>query len=370
MEQRGLAISPTAAVQTDAGVLNLSTGDVRIRVHPEAGAALPCRAGQMYPPPAGIPALREAVASTAGIAADQVLVAPGARLAILAVLSAALREGGDVLVPTPYWPSYPVIIAAAGGTFVPVPGTVGAGSLSARALDAACTPASRVLVINSPRNPDGAITPAEELRAAVSWAGRRGITVLFDQVYRGIPLAGRHAPTLADVLGQIPRHCVIIDGLSKSHALAGVRIGWALGTGDLLHGALALASHLLGGTSQAGQDTAIAALRDTALPQRIGTELSANLDRAHAAIADIPGARIPRPSGGIFLFPDLRACPGAQQAGGNIVTWLRQEHRVAVVDGAAFGAPGHIRLSFALPGDQLDEGLRRLRSALLRSRET
>jgi aspartate aminotransferase len=366
---RSLAISPTAAGQSDPDVLVLSTGDVRIPVYAEAGVSPPRRADQPYPPPAGTTALREAVAATAGVAADQVLVTPGARLAIFAVLNAALQEGGDVLLPTPYWSSYPTVIAVAGGAVVPVPGTVGDGSLSRRALDAACTTATRVLVVNSPRNPDGAVTSAEDLRTAVSWASSRGITVLFDQVYRGIPLADQYAPSLVSVLGQLPGHCVVVDGLSKSHALAGLRIGWAIGAGELLHRALALASHLLGGTSMPGQDAAVAALRDTALPRRIGTELSANLDRALAAMADIPGVHAPRPAGGIFLCPDLRSCPPARHAHGDVAAWLKREHRVAVVDGTAFGAPGHIRLSFALPADQLDKGLQRLRSALLRSRD-
>ncbi|MDA2804730.1 pyridoxal phosphate-dependent aminotransferase [Nocardiopsis suaedae] len=365
-----MSLSPTAAVSHGDGVIALTTGDVRVPVHPERGAAAPRRGDQPYPPPAGDAELRSLVAeqasrSAAEVPADAVLIAPGARVAALVVLRAA-AEGGDVLLPAPYWASYPAVIGAAGATAVPVPGDVGTG-VRAADLEAARTPATRAVVVNSPRNPDGALTPAEDLAAIADWAGRNGVTVLFDEVYRGVPLRGGRAPSALDLFGTLPDHCAVLDGLSKSHALAGLRIGWALASGGLLKRAQGLASHLVGGVSAAVQATAAEAVRDRGLPERVGGPLTENMRRAAKTLDALPGVDCPEPGGGIFLFPDLsrwlreRAPEAARH---DPVGWLRGEHGVAVVDGAAFGAPGHVRLSFALPADRLDTGLGRLRAAL------
>lgn len=361
-------MSPTAAVDHGDDLIVLSTGDVRIPVHPQdADQRAPLRADQTYQAPTGIVDLREAVAGER-VDPARVLIAPGARLAIHAVLSTVLGEGGEVLLPTPYWASYPELIKRSGGRTVPLPAQVGSGRIDLDVLEAHRTERTKVLVVNSPRNPDGAVTPARDLAAAAQWAEQHGITLLCDEVYRGVACTSEQAPTILDAFPQLPEHCVVVDGLSKSHALAGLRAGWAITAGDLTRRVAAVASHLLGGTSSAVQAIATDVLRGgEGMRIAIGKVLADHLLLAQQRLDRLPGVSCPPPGGGIFLFPDLSgwlAEHAPEQARRNLAGWLRDGHGVTVVDGAAFGAPGHIRLSFALPAPQLDEGLTRLESAL------
>ncbi|WP_030720077.1 aminotransferase class I/II-fold pyridoxal phosphate-dependent enzyme [Streptomyces griseus] len=365
------AISPTAAATTAADVIVLSTGDVRLPLHEKAEPFAPRAEDQPYRAPQGDVELRQSVAAYtaragAAISADQVVVTPGARQAIVITLRVLLEQRPEVLLPTPYWTSYPNLIGMAGGTAVRVPGTVGDGTLDVAALDAHRTARTGAVVVNSPRNPDGAITPGHVLREVISWADHHGIAVLFDQVYRGVALTSEPAPTIAGLYPELPDHCVLVDGLTKSHALAGLRVGWAVIPPPLRTPVVAQASHLIGGTCGPAQDAALTALADD-VPGRIREALTANLDRAVAALRGLPGLECAQPASGIFLFPDLRPwlthdAPDAARR--DLSGWLKKHHRVAVVDGGHFGAPGHIRLSFAVPAPQLDEGLHRLRSAL------
>lgn len=370
--------SPFRTAPTDHGidVTDLSTEDIRLPVHPTATATVPRRADQPYRPATGDARLRALVAehtSYAGgatIHPDQVIVTPGARQAILVALHATLPTRREVLLPTPYWSSYPQLIRLAGGIPVRVPGEPGDATLDLAVLDRRRTPATGAIVINSPRNPDGAVTPAPALRAILDWADRHGLYVLFDQVYRGVPLGTEPAPSITQLHPELPEHCVLVDGLTKSHALAGLRLGWAVVNGQLRDTMTKIAAHLIGGTSGPVQDIGAYVLsngRDTT--SRLGAALAANLDTALAGLADVPTLTCPRPAGGIFLLLDLRAWLASRYAPADarddLVRWLREQHRVSVADGAAYGAPGWVRISFAVPDETLREGVRRIRYALL-----
>jgi aspartate aminotransferase len=369
-----ISSSPTAPVAHDSDVAVLSTGDVRVPIHPPGAVPVPRAEDQSYGAATGEVELRTLVAryaSPAGgarIRPDQVIVTPGARQAVLLALSVLPPDRREVLLPTPYWASYPALIRLAGGVPVPVPGVVGDGLPAVAELAARRTPATGCLVINSPRNPDGAVVSAARLRDTVAWAGEHDIQVLFDQVYRGVPVTAEPPPTVAQIDVDLPAHCVLVDGLTKSHALAGIRLGWAIAGGPGHDAMAAVASHLIGGTCRAAQEVAVAALRhgpDT--PARVGAALRANLDLAVAGLAGLPGVSCPRPGGGIFLFPDLRgwlAAHAPPEARADLAGWLNTRHRIAVVDGAAFGAPGHIRISFGVPTETLQRGITRLRAAL------
>ena len=367
------SLAPTSPAGVDGGVLALSTGDVRVPVYPPASACPPRRADQAYPHPGGADSLRHAVsgyaaATGARVRAEQVFVAPGARLAILCVLAGAVTEHRHVLLPSPYWASYPVLIAAAGGIPVIVPGKPGQPFPDLDLLEAMRTPGTGALVVNSPRNPDGQVVAAPALRALVEWTAAHRIVLIFDQVYRGVPLPAAPPPSVLDLFGELPGHCAVIDSLSKSHALAGLRIGWALAAGELLTSAVNYGSHILGGTSMIAQEMAVAALGQAhAFRAELGEILQANLASLLGELAGIPCVTCARPQGGIFVFPDIRAWLAARApapARKNVTAWLRAAHHVAVADGAAFGAPGHIRLSFALPPSQVEAGGRALRLAL------
>ncbi|MFF7361530.1 aminotransferase class I/II-fold pyridoxal phosphate-dependent enzyme [Streptomyces sp. NPDC008125] len=372
-------LSPTAAGAHEQDVVVLATGDVRVPVHPAASAVRARRADQHYRAPAGDPDLRSLIARYAApegspvVSPEEVLVAPGARQALVAVLGAVLGERREVLFAAPYWASYPHLVKLVGGVPVPVPGPVGDGTLDVDAWEARRTPDTAAIIVNSPRNPDGAVIPEDLLRALIEWAGRHGLTVICDEVYRGVPLDGRTAPSVRDVFGELPEHCVVVDGLSKSHALAGLRFGWTIAPADIRARAVAVASHLIGNTSSLVQSAAAVVLAEGE-PERqlVGRELTANLDLAMKVLDSVEGLVCPRPEGGIFLFPDVREpLAGLGRLGEPRsealrapAAWLKDRHRVAVVDGAAFGAPGYLRLSFALPAPQLTTGLERLRHAL------
>jgi aspartate aminotransferase len=299
-------MSVTAATGTRADVIGLSTGDVRIPVYLEGTERGPRRADQPYRPPAGTPELREAVSEyltatgAAAVSPAEVLIAPGARLAILSVLAALPGETPEVLLPSPYWASYPTLIAAAGAR--PVIAAAGAGTAGTSLLadlEARATGATGAVVINSPRNPDGAVLPTGLVRKLTEWAAGRGLVLLFDQVYRDVPHPGGRPPSVLDLWDERPEHCVIVDGLSKSHALAGLRLGWAVASGALLAGAVAHASHVVGGTSSASQDAALRALRDgDSARAALGTTLAANLDATLRALDGLPGVTCAPPRGG------------------------------------------------------------------------
>lgn len=209
----------------------------------------------------------------------------------------------------------------------------------------------------------------ETLRAVLSWADHRGLLVLCDEVYRGVPSPGGPAPSARELRPGPSPHVVVVDGLTKSHALAGLRIGWALGHRSVIASAAVAGHHLFGGVSATAQRAAVAALADGGRVRvALGPVLAANQAYARDRLEELPGVACPGPAGGIFLFPDLRewlAGPAPEAAAADLAGWLRDRHRVLAADGAPFGAPGHLRLSFAVPPTELAAGLDRLRAAVL-----
>ncbi len=339
------SLAPTAVRAWADGVAVLSTGDVRIPLYP-SGNVGPRLADQRYRGAAGEPALRAAVAAASGVDAGQLVVTPGARQALLLAFATLPADRREILLTAPYWASY-----------APLAQAVGVQLTVVSDLRAAVGPATGAVLVNSPRNPDGAVRSAAEVAELVEWTAAAGVRLIFDQVYRSVPLPGSPPPSPLDA-GELPAHCLVVDGLSKSHALAGLRIGWLIGHPSLLAPASGLASHLIGGTSSAAQDVALAALgRPEADRRRVGAQLTANRDYGVARLSAVPGVECPTPAGGIFLFPAVPARP-------DLIGWLEREHAVAVVDGAAFGAPGHIRLSYGVEVEQFRVGVDRLAAAL------
>lgn len=360
----GVSASATARRPLPAGVVDLAAGDVRLPFpHPDDLSRTIGPADQAYPDTAGAPQLRARIAAyatgtgTARVTAEQVLVTPGARTAVLLTLLQA--AGREALLPVPRWGSYPALVQCAGARPVdygPWPDVA--------ILEAARTSCTAIVVINSPRNPDGAVVDAGTIATVLGWARQHGIVVLFDQVYRG--LAAPPAPSPLDLADTLVPGCVVVDGLTKSHAAAGIRLGWAI-TGDLMPALAAVASHLVGGVSTRTQQAALAALT---APAEARTAFLAGLAdqvrQAAARLDAIDGVRCPVPDAGFFLFPDLRGWLATIAPGpwSDLAAWLREEHGVAVVDGAAFGAPGHLRLSAAVDPHTLATGLQRITAAL------
>lgn len=351
------SLAPTAVRAWADGVAVLSTGDVRIPLYPSSASA-PRLADQRYRGASGEPELRSAIASFSRLDPAGLLVTPGARQALLLAFATLPAGRSEILLTAPYWASYAPLARTVGVTLTVLPDLA--------SLRAAAGPQTGAVLINSPRNPDGAVLGAADLAELVDWTREAGLRLIFDQVYRGVPLPGPAAPSPIELAGGLPSHCLLVDGLSKSHALAGLRIGWLAGAPELLAPAAGLASHLIGGTSSAGQDVALAALESSASARaELGRRLADNRDYGIERLDAVAGVRCARPDGGIFLFPDVADwLSAAGRTPGELVGWLEREHAVAVVDGTAFGAPGHLRLSYGVEPEQFRVGVDRLADAL------
>ncbi|HVB45632.1 MAG TPA: aminotransferase class I/II-fold pyridoxal phosphate-dependent enzyme [Streptosporangiaceae bacterium] len=364
--ERAVSFSPTAARDRSADVVVLSTGDVRVR-YPGRQSAVVRDVGQRYQEPQGLAALRSAVAGLAGPGLDpgQVLIAAGARQALLLIFAALVGSSRPrLVVPEPYWASYPALAESVGCEIIVARGP--AGEFDVAALRQAAGPRTGAVVLNSPRNPDGAILRPGELAELVSWTKAAGLLLVFDQVYRGVPLPGPAAPSPLHLPGGLPEHCVVVDGLTKSHALAGLRIGWAIAAPGLVSRLTALSSHLVGGVCLGAQEIALAALAEGADGRAsVGRVLAANRDDGVRRLAGIPGVRCGMPLGGIFLFPDLDGwLTDRGMAASDFVPWLEERHSVAAVPGSAFGMAGSVRLSYAVDEDVFQAGMDRLCAAL------
>jgi len=337
--------APTAVRAWADGVAVLSTGDVRIPLY-QKGESRPRLDDQRYRGAAGEPSLRAAIAEHNRLDPAALLVTPGARQALLLAFATLPADRREVIMTAPYWASY-----------APLAQAVGVQVRVVADLRGSVRPETGAVLVNSPRNPDGAVLSSDEVADLVAWTASGGVRLIFDQVYRGVPLPG---PVPASPLdgGMLPEHCLVVDGLSKSHALAGLRIGWLAAASELLTPASGLASHLIGGTSSAAQDIALAALSwPSADRAAVGEQLAANRDYGVQRLSAVAGVECPTPAGGIFLFPRVPIRD-------DLVGWLEREHAVAVVAGGAFGAPDHIRLSYAMDSDQFRVGVDRLTAAL------
>lgn len=343
-------------------------------------AALDEPANYHYSPPAGLPVLREAIAvnvsavSGVPIAAAEVAVANGGKQAIYNALSAVLDPGDEVLLPAPYWTSYPEQVALAGGVTVPVATTIDDDfKASVAALAAAVTPRTRVLIMTSPSNPTGSVYSEEELRAIGEWATEAGIWVLSDEIYHHFVY---DQATFSSIARFVPREqLIIVGGLAKSHVLTGWRLGWTISTPRIIKAITSFQSHTTGNVSNLSQRAALAALAGgDEFPLMMREVFDRRRVLAYDLLAATPRVRVTRPKGAFYLFADVRgALDGTLMHEGIPVTsslalssLLLEQIDVAVVPGEAFGAPGFLRFSYALEDAQLVEGLERIKTHFAR----
>lgn len=343
-------------------------------------AALLLPATYHYTPPAGLPALREAIAADVteytGVpfSASEVVVSNGGKQAIFNALSAVLNPGDEALIPAPYWTSYPEQVTLAGG--VPVAVHTGPESdykASVADLQAALSPRTRVLIMTSPSNPTGSVYSEEELRAIGEWATQAGIWVLTDEMYRHFTY---DEAEFASIVPFVPRgQLLVVGGLAKSHVLTGWRLGWVLSTATVAKAITSFQSHLTGNVSNLSQHAALAALSGgDEFPEMMREIFDRRRLLAYDILSTTPGFSVGRPKGAFYFFVDAReALDGRLDHDGEPVltsvqlsSMLLESVDVAVVPGEAFGAPGFLRFSYALDDEQLVEGLTRIRS-LLRS---
>lgn len=324
-----------------------------------------------YSPAAGLPELREAVVMKSqrdsGLECEigNVTITVGAKGAVYGACVALLDEGDEVLIPVPYWVSYPDIVALAGGVVRTVAATLERGyRVSVDDLEAARTPRTKMLIFCSPNNPSGAVYPRDEVVAIGRWAASHGIWVLTDEIYEHLVYGDAAFSSMPVEVPEVRERCIVINSVAKTYAMTGWRVGWMVGPPAVAAAVGRLQSHSTSNVTNVSQFAALAALEG---PMDSVWQMRTAFDRRrrlmHDLLVAIPGVESPEPEGAFYAFPGVdpqQALPGRGVATTlELAQVLLEVAEIAVVPGEAFGAPGSLRLSFALGDDDLVEGLRR-----------
>ncbi|MGA0237159.1 MAG: pyridoxal phosphate-dependent aminotransferase [Acidimicrobiales bacterium] len=375
-----LAVSNKAKAMKAAGenVIGFGAGepDFATPQHIVDAAIAACSDPAMhkYSAVGGLPELKEAIAAKtmrdSGYAVEpsQVLVTNGGKHAVYNCFEALLNPGEEVLLPTPYWTTYPEPIALAGGVTVPLITTAEGGfRVTVEQLEAARTPNTKALVFVSPSNPTGAIYPEEEIRAIGLWAAEHGIWVIADEIYEHLVYGDNVFHSIATRCPEIGDRMIVLNGVAKTYAMTGWRVGWMIGPADLVKAAQNLQSHSTSNVANVAQAAALAAVSG---PLDAVHEMREAFDRRrmtmYSMLSGIDGVLCPEPQGAFYAYPDFSALLGGEIRGHRVATTLDladvllEQAKVAIVPGEAFGVGGGARLSFALGDDDLAEGVARI----------
>jgi aspartate/methionine/tyrosine aminotransferase len=341
-----------------------------------AAAEQACRdpRNHRYTPSAGLPELREAIAdktlrdSGVSVRAGQVLVTNGGKQAVYQAFATLLDPGDEVLLPTPYWTTYPEAIRLAGGVPVEVLADETAGyRVTIDQLEAARTPATKVLLLCSPSNPTGAVHSPDEIRGIGAWALEHGIWVVTDEIYEHLVYGdARFSSVLAEV-PELAEQCVVLNGVAKTYAMTGWRVGWLIGPADVVKAATNLQSHLTSNVANVSQRAALAAVSgDLSAVQSMREAFDRRRQTIVSMLSQIDGVVCPVPDGAFYVYPSVAGVLGRQirgrrpQSSAELAELVLEQVEVAVVPGEAFGPSGYLRLSYALSDDDLVEGVGRL----------
>jgi len=328
-----------------------------------------------YTPAVGLPEMREAIAektlrdSGTKVDPSQVLVTNGGKQSVYTAFQVALNDGDEVLVPTPYWTTYPEAIKLAGGTQVDVfAGSDQDYKVTPEQLEAHYSPKTKALLMCSPNNPTGAVYSRAELEAIGKWAlSKEGLWVITDEIYQNLVYDGLKACSITELVPELSERTMMVNGVAKSYAMTGWRLGWLIAPPDAAKAAANLQSHLTSNVSNISQRAAIEAISGDQEPVR--QMLEAFDRRRKTAVAElnkIDGIITPTPEGAFYVYPDVSGLFGRDFAGRNfnssleLADFVLDEAEVALVPGEAFGPSGYFRLSYALGDDQLLEGIQRL----------
>jgi aspartate aminotransferase len=349
-----------------------------------AAAVAACQdpANHRYTPAGGLPDLKKAiVAKTARdsgyqVAPEQVLVTNGGKQAVYNTFAALLDPGDEVLLPAPYWTTYPEAIKLAGGT----PVEVFAGEeqdylVTVEQLEAARTPQTKVLLFCSPSNPTGAVYPPEQVRAIGQWAVAHGIWVVTDEIYEHLTYDGARAVSMPVEVPELADTCVVLNGVAKTYAMTGWRVGWMVGPRDVVKAATNLQSHATSNVANVSQRAAVAALNGSL---EAVEEMKVAFDRRRRTMVgmlnDIDGVQCPVPQGAFYVYPSVKGILGRTIRGvtpatsAELAALILDEAEVAVVPGEAFGPSDYLRLSYALGDTDLTEGVSRIQKLLAEAR--
>ncbi|MGH3274301.1 MAG: pyridoxal phosphate-dependent aminotransferase [Streptosporangiaceae bacterium] len=331
-----------------------------------------------YTPAAGLPELREAVAvktardSGLTVPPSQVLITNGGKQAVFQAFAALLDPGDEVLMPTPYWTTYPEAIALAGGVPVPVLADERSGyRVSVEQLEASRTDRTKVLLFVSPSNPSGAVYPPELVAEIGRWAARSGLWVITDEIYEHLVYGDARFVSMPVVAPEIADRCLVLNGVAKTYAMTGWRVGWMIGPADAIQAATSFQSHATANVCNIAQAAALAAVSgDLTAVQAMRVAFDRRRQLMTAMLNEIPGVICPLPEGAFYCYPSVRGLLGKELAGrrpgtsAELAELLLDEADVAVVPGEAFGTEGYFRMSCALGDADLEEGVSRVAKLL------
>jgi aspartate aminotransferase len=390
ISKRIAAISESATLKVDAKakalqaqgrpVISFAAGepDFATPAHVVEAALVAVRdpKNHRYTPAAGLPALREAIAAKTlrdsgwAVAPSQVVVTNGGKQAVYQACATILDPGDEILVPTPFWTTYPEAIALAGG--VPIDVFSGADQdykVTVAQLEAARTPKTKALLFVSPSNPTGAVMSPEETKAIGQWALEHGLWVIADEIYQNLVYEEGvdHALSIIEAVPELADRCILVNGVAKTYAMTGWRLGWMVGPQPAISAAANLQSHLSSNVSNISQLAALAALTGD---QSAAHVMRDAFNKRRRVIVDglnaIEGINCPEPIGAFYVYPDVTGLLGKEWAGRVAHTSLEladiilDECEVAAVPGEAFGPSGYLRFSYALGDADLAEGIARL----------
>jgi aspartate aminotransferase len=379
-ESGTLEVSRRAAALRARGVavVDLGVGEPDFDSPPSVVAAAQRALGAgftRYTAAAGIPELRRGIARryqerhAAPWGADQVAVTVGAKAALFELALALFEPGHEVVLPTPAWVSFPAQVEIAGASVVQVPMRAEDGfAVRAEPLIAAFSPRTRAVIVNSPCNPTGGVMSAVDLERLVAAAAERGVLVISDETYDQFVYDGARQASAAALAARYPDTVVLVGSFSKTWAMTGWRLGWAIGPPEIIDGVLRVQGHATSNPTSFAMMGALAALEepDAEMARRLA-EYQVRRDLVLGKLAAIPGVTCAPPAGAFYVFPDFAAHYDDELSGSlDMARYLLDEAHVAVVPGEAFGAGGerHLRISFAASREELGEGLDRIARSL------
>jgi aspartate/methionine/tyrosine aminotransferase len=343
-----------------------------------AAAATKVVANHRYTPAAGLPEMREAIVaktkrdSNYVITADQVLVTNGGKQAVYQAFATIIDPGDEVLLPSPYWTTYPECVQLAGGKAVEVFADESQNYLvTVEQLEAARTSKTKALLFCSPSNPTGSVYSVEQVKAIGEWALKNNIWVISDEIYEHLLYDGATAPSMPVVVPALADTCIIINGVAKTYAMTGWRVGWMIGPKDAIKAATNLQSHLSSNVSNVSQRAAIAALTgDLSAVHKMGEAFDRRRKLIVGLLNEIPGFVCPTPTGAFYVYPSVKGVLGKTIRGktpktsAELATLILEEVEVAAVPGEAFGPSGYLRFSYATSDEDIVEGIGRIKKLL------
>lgn len=355
-----------------AGEPNFATPDYIVEA---AQAACADPTMHHYSPGKGLPQLREAIAQKtlrdSGYEVDpntEIIVTNGGKQAVFEAFSAIVEVGDEVIMPTPYWTTYPEVIKIAGG--IPVPVMAGADQhykVTVEQLEAAKTEKTKALLVVSPSNPTGAVYDADELKAIGQWALENDIWVITDEIYEHLIYDGVHAEHIVKLVPELAKQTLVLNGVAKTYAMTGWRVGWMIAPADVIKSCAAFQSHTTGNVSNIAQRAALAAVSG---PLDKVEQMREVFDRRRKRMVEllrqVPDLEVPMPHGAFYCYPSVERILGREIAGetpqtsAELADLMLRKVEVAVVPGEAFGPSGFFRLSYALSDEDLEEGVGRI----------